>query len=115
MRIPFQQRPVEKIKNKCISVSRMYQKIITDKDKLILNVNQYQNCFFTVQDSTNTFIYYSGGLFNPSFILEYEFAFHNNYSTTEGFKDIKPKFIANRKSDSFVHKRKKGFSFKKYR
>jgi hypothetical protein len=114
MRIGFRKgSSVEKIKNKCMPVPRMYQRIVTNK--LILYVSQYRNCFFTVQDSTNTFIYYSGGLFNPSFILEYEFAFHNNYSTTEGFKDIKSKFIANRKSDSFVHKRKKGFSFKKYR
>lgn len=113
MKIAFQQRPVEKIKNKCISVPRMYQKITTDK--LILNVSQYRNCFFKVQDSMDTFIYDTGAFFNPSFILSYEFAFHDNYSTTEGFKDIKPKFIANRKCDSFDRKRKKGFSFKKYR
>jgi hypothetical protein len=114
MRIGFRKgSSVEKIKNKCMPVPRMYQRIVTNK--LILYVSQYRNCFFTVQDSTNTFIYYTGGLFNPSFGLRYTSTFHDNCSTTEGFKDIKPKFIINRKCDSFDRKVKESFSFKKYR
>lgn len=106
----FRERPVEKIKNKCITTPIMYQKIT--RDELILNVRRQQNNFFKVQYSTNTYIYYTGSLFNPCFALRYTSTFHDNCSTTEGFKDIKPKIITNRKCDSFDRKVKESFSFK---
>ena len=118
MRMGFRKKSsVEKIKNKCIPVPRIYQKITTT-DKLILNVSLYRNCFI-VQNSMDTFIYYTGQL-NPRLSMEYISNFHDNCSTTEGFKDIKSKFITNKtayrmKYNLFERGEKKGRSFKEYR